>query len=278
MINIIQEKQKIYEIYRMLEHTEGDYTAVESQATFNLFTALNLYYGAPESEDSQQQLVKEIAVTLLVFYFTETELFDEVFKRTSYIAKTRRDKETKQHLLDVIALTADDTSIFDPYLKGASSTLFADTLQAFSRNVSGAYLHLYPSGITEVENKTYTKGDKVLFNGIAWELTGADSVTVTGVENGFDTTNWTEKDKSFYTDDKVEFVLLRPDWFNMNMAVPSDKAMFEAMVSYVMWKWFILVFPEEANTYKEEFERQKQYVVSGINSNNRPLNRRHRMF
>lgn len=253
MVSEINSTQKVYEIYDLLRRADGVYSLI--------------------GKDVQE--VAEKDVKLLVFYYPQKELFDSVFTRTSYIAKTRKDKETRQHLLDVVALTQDDSDIFNPFLKDASRKVF-EKLQAFTREVNGAYAYLLPSGIPAFDSgKTYTKGAIIEVGGEVWELTGADSSVSTG---GFDSTNWTQRGDYELTDDKIIFTLLNKDWFNSNMLSPLDSSIFEAMVSYVMFRWFTIVFPEEAEFYLADFERFGQDVVINSNANNRPLVRRHRMF
>lgn len=253
MISEINSTQKVYEIYDLLRRADGVYSLLEKGA----------------------EVVSEKAVQMLVFYYSQADLFEAVFGRTSYIAKSRRDKETKQHLLDVIALTRDDTSIFDPFLKDASGKVF-ENLQAFTREIEGAYLHLKPSGIVApADGKTYTKGERILNGADVWELTEVESEQIT---NGFDSANWTKKEPYILTDDKVEFITLRPEWFNFNLVTPLDTDIFEAIVSYVIFRWFTIVFPEEAAFYLEEYKRFSQAVVYNSNAHNRPLTRRHRMF
>ena len=304
---IILGKQKIYEVYRMLQSDASDFGAAVQMAETNLFTALSMYvgqevpspavnihangsYGATPEEQaallrslgqltmgSDPQITgtpvlnKTVDVSLVVYYYKVADLFEEVYKRTSYIARSRRDKETKTHLLDMIAMTQDDQSVFAPFLRDASSKLL-EALVAFTKQVSGAYLHENVSGIVApVEGHTYVKGDRVLYQGIVYELTDETSTFTEGI-------GWESKEAYLYTDDKIEFVTLRPEWVNVNMAQTTDVAIFEALVAYVMARWFTLVFPEEAHFYFAEYERHYASVTRSLNSVNRPLTRRHRMF
>jgi len=279
MINIINEKQKVYELYKLLGGGITDYSEVTRLVENSLFHALSIYVGegATNDPDTQQAdtpvLVETLDISLIVFHYKLSDLFDEVYKRTSYIAKSRRDKETKTHLLDLVAMTKDDDSIFQPFLRDASSKV-SQALSAFTKQVSGAYLHLVPAGLSDfVPDERYYKGDRIQIAGVVWECTGeAYSAT------SFDSGSWTELPSYFYTDDKVEFIIKRPDWVNANATPVADTAIFEALVSYVMARWFKIVFPEEYAAYAAEFEAQKATIASSLNSQNRVLNRRHRMF
>jgi hypothetical protein len=149
-------------------------------------------------------------------------------------------------------------------------------IAAFTKQVQNAHLYLAPCGIpAPVVGTTYNKGDKVVLASQVWELTGALTDTVTGVTlSGA----WTLQPAYLYTDDKIEFVLLQPDWFNTNMTMPLDVAIFEAMISYIMHKWFLLVYPEEAGLYLQTFELQAKRIIFLANSTNTPLKRQYRSF
>jgi len=286
MIHEIQETQKIYDLltsYLTAQQTpQTEYQlpySVEAQDTKdNFFRALSLFVGGMDYV-TPQELVNAVVevkdVGLLVLYYKESDLFDEVFKRTSYIARSRKDKDTKQHLLDLIALTQDEVSLFNPFLLDACSKVF-EALASFTREVSGAYMHLEPSGIVNRQvGHTYLKGDRMLVLGKVWELTGADSEVA---PETFVDTAWTLKDDCYYTDDKIEFVLLKKDWFNMNALRPADTSVFEALVNHIMAQWFVIVFPEEAAVYVSKYESNLEAITRNLNSQNRQLNRRYRAF
>ena len=272
MINVINEKQKIYDVYRLLS-TPGNILQAEELAENNLFKALSVYMSGPSvpTEDTPV-LVHTIDLSLIVFYYKATDLFEEVFKRTSYIARSRRDKETKQHLLDVISLTKDEQDLFDPFLRDATTKIF-ERLAAFTKEVSSAYMHLAPSGLPGfVPNRQYHVGSRIYEGLKVWE---SDEEYI---DQSFDNGSWHELNPCYYTDDKTEFVVMKRDWMNANAINPCDTAIFEALVAYVMARWFTIVFPEEAKFYFEEFDRPSTSITRNLNSQNRPLNRRHRMF
>jgi len=289
MIHSIENKQDIYEVLTsfMEEHTPGQtglppipYSIEEQDAKSRIFRALSIFIDSqntPSTDVAVQTLVAVKSISLIVFYYKVADIFAEVYKRTSYIAKSRRDKDTKQHLLDVVAMTQDDDSVFQPFLLDATSQVFS-CLAGFTREVSGAYLHQEVSGILPLVDGSYVKGAKVEYNGKVFELTGAESENIAGIEDEFDSSNWTELNPCYYTDDKVEFVIMRKEWFNMNASRPADVAIFEALVSYVMARWFTIVFPEEAQFYFAEYERNRASITHNLNSQNRVLNRRHRLF
>ena len=284
----IQDTQTIYDMLLAYAGTTAEpvdysvyYQPEINAARDSFFGALAIFVGGLDQNPTPEEIVKAAVETrtvkLLVFYYTRKAIVDTVMERTAYIAKTRRDKELKTHLLDVITLTQDDDGgIFTPYLADASTQVFT-ALKAFTRAVENAHLHLVPSGILSPAVKTYVKGDMVAHANHPWKLTEVDEEEVTDPGN-FSTTNWTQLPDYIYTDDKIEFIILQPDWLNQNMIPSIDTAIFEAMVSYSMYKWFLTVYPEEAGIYYQEFDRYSKQIISHVNSTNRPLNRRYRLF
>lgn len=286
MVAQVQDTQYIYDLLSayVCSNNPGKniiepYLPQIEEARDKFFRSLAIYVGGISENTTQEEIIRATVLTreikLLIFYYGRKQLVDTVMERTAYIAKTRRDKELKTHLLDVIAVTQDDDSILTPILADAS-VMIMPTIAAFTKQVQNAHLHLSPCGVSPlVSGTTYHKGDKVVFASQIWELTGADENTVTGDTL---TSVWTAQPLYMYTDDKVEFVLLQPDWFNTNMTMSVDVAIFEAMIAYMMHKWFMLVYPEEAGLYLQEFERCARRITSQANSTNAPLRRQYRMF
>lgn len=287
MYSQTEDTQYIYDLLTAyaLTQTQGanvvqPYLPQIEEAKNKFFKTLSLYVGGMDETTTPEQIlaatVETRSVKLTVFYYSYQSLIDTVMQRTAYIAKTRRDKETKAHLLDVVALTADDTSIFAPFAVDAASAALG-ALEAFTKQVQNAFLYLATSGIPAVELKTYNKGDKMYYSGHPYELTGADTAEVTDTAN-VDLAVWTALPDYTYTDDKVEFVTITPEWVNQAFLPVVDSSLFEALVAYMMHKWFVIVFPEEAAYYYQEYERNYRRVITAANSTNRPLQRTHRWF
>lgn len=286
MYSQTDDTQYIYDLLTSyyLSQQEGEnivqpYLPQIEEAKNKFFKSLSLYVGGMNETTTPEQIlaatVETRQVKLTVFYYSYQTLLDTVMQRTAYIAKTRRDKETKAHLLDVIALTQDDTSIFSPFAVDSASACLG-ALEAFTKQVQNAFLYKASSGIEEVETKTYIKGDKILLDDLVYELT-VDEEEVTDISS-VDLTNWTLLPDYIYTDDKIEFVTLTPEWVNTAFLPVVDSSLFEALISYMMHKWFVIVFPEEAMYYYQEYERNYKRVISAANSTNRPLQRKYRMF
>jgi len=113
----------------------------------------------------------------MIVYFLTADLVAEVFKRTTYVAKSRKDKETQQNLLNVVAMTSDDMSVLSPIMKEAATKAF-DSLSPFCRQIPMAFLYEEAAEITSLSNRTYALGDIGTIGKLIYQLTGAASETV----------------------------------------------------------------------------------------------------
>ena len=54
----------------------------------------------------------------------------------------------------------------------------------------------------------------------------------------------------------IHYVVNKPQWVRENSMAMTDKSIFEALVSYVLYKWFLIVLPQQAEFYANEFARR----------------------
>lgn len=54
----------------------------------------------------------------------------------------------------------------------------------------------------------------------------------------------------------IHYVVNKPIWVRENSVGKTDRSIFEALVAYIMYKWFSIVMPEEAEYYANEYERR----------------------
>lgn len=87
-----------------------------------------------------------------------------------------------------------------------------------------------------------------------------------------------ENNEYYYTDDKVEYITIKPEWFNDNFQRSIDNNIFEAIVNYIIHKWFTIVLPEEASYYYSEYDRYYHDIVRSHNQHNKPLRRGYKLF
>ena len=224
----------------------------------------------PSFESISQSIIMGKEPDFIVFAYDCEKIYEEVFKRTSYIGKSRTN-EQGQHLLDLIALTKDDCSVFHPFLHDAAARIFV-SFEAFTKNSTGNYLVHECSGISAYDSECiYSINDRVIRAGKIWQL---KTETATGK---FDITQWVVLPDFFYTDGKVIFVAEKKEWWNENFFHPIENLIFEALVHYIIYRWFMIVFPSEAAFYKSEFERYNGDIGKQLNAiNGRKIQQRYR--
>jgi hypothetical protein len=71
----------------------------------------------------------------------------------------------------------------------------------------------------------------------------------------FNKNDWQELPDYYYTDGKIIFIADKKEYWNENFYRPINNLIFEAMVHYIIYKWFTIVFPGEAQFYYGEYSR-----------------------
>lgn len=65
-----------------------------------------------------------------------------------------------------------------------------------------------------------------------------------------------------------------PDWNDNNMLPAVQNHLQEAIVNYIIWRWFETVNPREANLYHEKWEEKAHKAQLGLNAEKRILQRK----
>jgi len=211
----------------------------------------------------QQIAQGESNALFLVFCYTRGDIFEEVYKRTSYIGKSRFDKEGK-NLLDTIALTQDDSDVFESLLYNACAVAFS-YFSGFTKKHIGAYNVLSKSGIEQWHSSTaYVRDDIVL------DLNGNVRICTvdTASPNAMINTEWKQLPDYFYTDDKILFLLEKLNWFNENLTQPAGNYIFEIIINHIIYKWFEMVWTTDALIYYEAWQGYANNLGSLLNSAN----------
>jgi len=246
-------------------------TPIVSQMSY--FYGLAIKLGLMNSSDLLNPLYANKAnkeLSYLRFSYLEDDLYNEVRKRTYYIAKFRAEGPDKQHLMDLIALTGDDKEMFDPFYKRVTLEIL-ELLTPFTRNMNPAYLDRAASGILQIkEGATFNAGDLgfLAVDGSAIRVfkLNAGQAAVIIPAGAFNSTNWTEQPKETYTDDKLILFVENYDWMNMNSVPTADAMIFESIVVGIMANWFMMVLPDEAKNYIPMYQSNLTQVVGALNS------------
>lgn len=269
---IIDTRDKLKNLQHQVEGKfvrYGELASYEEQNIFNIITWLT------SSPTDEPQLPKPEApkAKVAVYWYTTDGIFDEVYKRTSFIGKTRAlDKEGAQNALDVFAFTEDEKSLFKPFLRTIAAQVF-DSLSAFTRNVKGAYAVEERSGIAEFDSaKTYNKGDLITSAGSVLRCIAEQS------SSEYDPDEWEVAEDYLFTDDKIVFYAAVPKWFNENASQSVDNNIFEAIVNYIIGKYFSLVNISEKDAFYADAAVHLQEIIIQANKSDRVLHRSYNWF
>ena len=78
--------------------------------------------------------------------------------------------------------------------------------------------------------------------------------------------------------DNVTFVLERTSYFDDNMIGNVDRNIKEALVNYIIWRWFEYVNVPEADKFYLKFEDYAHKAQLGMNSETKPIQRKYKLF
>lgn len=189
-------------------------------STYSYFQDIALELGLLTSEDLaryEYTSVRDKSIQYIRLKYVITDIFAEVRKRTTYLAKLRGQNA---ELLDLVAMTADEDDLFDPFLTETVIDL-AEWLNPFTKNIAPGFIF---------------KKDIII-----------DS---------------TLKKEDIY------FFIEKLSWVNNNSIQLVDTRMFEALVLGVMFRWFMMSFPQETQSYQAQYERKKQELAAAANTSN----------
>jgi len=78
--------------------------------------------------------------------------------------------------------------------------------------------------------------------------------------------------------DKVMFILEQVNNFDVNMIHVIDRNIKEAIVNYILFRWYEFVLPTEYQNYYLKFEDYAYKAKVGMNSTVKPIQRKHNTF
>lgn len=93
------------------------------------------------------------------------------------------------------------------------------------------------------------------FDWVEYTEDGVMSLFLTLIETDMNSLIPNEATYSLIADDvrySIHYLVLQPTWVANNATIKTDKSTFEAIAAYIIYKWFLIVLPEEAEVYLEE--------------------------
>jgi hypothetical protein len=114
--------------------------------------------------------------------------------------------------------------------------------------VSARVIYTTPAPIAKGYWIDYTKldGTKKVYYSLS------DSDMNTPIENTVLYVDMTDTDMRY----GVHYIVNKPMWVRENSISKTDKSIEEALIAYVIYKWFALVFPSEVEFYLSEYEKR----------------------
>lgn len=81
-----------------------------------------------------------------------------------------------------------------------------------------------------------------------------------------------------YRADNFSFIVCLFDWMIPNGQPMTDKRIFEAIVSGIMYKWLLMAYPPEAQFYGAVYAENMQKLSAALNTTGQGLKRRYTYF
>lgn len=72
----------------------------------------------------------------------------------------------------------------------------------------------------------------------------------------------------------IVFTVDLPDWQDRNMLPMVERNLKDALSYFVIWRWFEVVYPQEAQPFHERFEEKAHQAQLGLNTENHTLQRK----
>lgn len=114
---------------------------------------------------------------------------------------------------------------------------------------------------------TYRKGEFI-------EYVGIDGTVRYGIQKrtykDVDVERWFDEDIR----ESVVFNVEIPDWVDRNMLPAAEEHLGDALMHYIIYRWFETVNPKEAETYKDKWEEKAHEAQLALNSERRILQRK----
>lgn len=212
-------------------------------------------------------------IDLIHIWYDANDIFNDVAARTAYIGKST--VVEGQHQLDLLAMTEDEKNdLFRDMLIDAHSVVF-ENIKAFTHGLRGEVMR-YRDMKTGEEFKgaydssaSYNVGDVVEDKGKMYEcVCSCDPGSIMD-------TNYFVETPCFCI---AEYWIEKKWWFNPNAKRMLDNAVKQAIVEYIMYRWFEITNTQQAEIYMNKFNKRMDDLLYTINSQEKPLRRRHRLF
>lgn len=213
-------------------------------------------------------------VDLLRISYKKSDIAEDVFMRTSMIARRLVNEKTGDTQIDTATLTYDEVAdgVFDRLFADAVGKVY-ERLSSFTHGLRGWTLRV---PVKEVNAEQRDKSIEYSVGTIVSEGINKYEVIAEG-----------NKDKEIddlwyfypYDKDKLEIWIRRYHWFNTNILYSFDNAIREAITSYILYKWYeLVVLDQYSQKFYQEFQARMVDILNTSNEGEVPVRRKYKMF
>ena len=204
-------------------------------------------------------------VDLLRISYKKSDIAEDVFMRTSMIARRLVNEKTGDTQIATATLTYDEVA-------DAVGKVY-ERLSSFTHGLRGWTLRV---PVKEVNAEQRDKSIEYPIGTIVSE--GINKYEVISEGN-----KYKEIDDLWYfypyDKDKLEIWIRRYHWFNTNILYSFDNAIREAITSYILYKWYeLVVLDQYSQKFYQEFQARMVDILNTSNEGERPVRRKYKFF
>lgn len=172
-----------------------------------------------------------------------------------------------QQKVRTIEYNADDIDGSELSLESITSCLLVEKDEFNSHLQSIESVEIIIENIEPKQTYRFVKGDYV-------QYVHADGREEYGIVDGVSADNtfsafWIDRDIRGAIVYNVEL----PDWTDVNMLPMVERNLKEALVNYIIYRWFEMVMPKEVEQYREQWTEKAHQAQLGLNTERRVLQR-----
>jgi hypothetical protein len=213
-------------------------------------------------------------VDLLRISYNKSDIAEDVFMRTSMIARRLVNEKTGDTQIDTATLTYDEVAdgIFDKLFADAVGKVY-ERLSSFTHGLRGWTLRV---PVKEIEAEVRDKSVEYPIGKIIIEDNNKYEVISEGNKDKEITDLWYFYP---YNPNKLEIWIRKYHWFNTNICFSFDNAIREAIISYILYKWYeLVVIDQYSQRFYQEFQQRMVDILNTSNEGEKSVRRKYKMF
>ena len=181
----------------------------------------------------------------------------------SNLPETKYSEQTQNNATDTSSETFTEISINIPW---------EDLLNQVNKRTS--YIgrsRKTQDGVHQLLDLALTSDDKSILIDMGTEASGYVFERINGYTHN-------QTDCHVVDNDGIKYKIYMPLWFNNNAIQMLGSSILEALINFVMFRWFTLVYPDEAKYYADMNDANLNNITQRINTQKEPINRKYFLF